>query len=212
MKTFIFDLDGTVVNTIDDIAYNINLMLGYYSFKQHKVEDVLKMVGNGARKLVERALPENARKDDFIDEALGVYQKYYDENLVVNSFVYDGMKEVLLKLKENGYALAVISNKDHRHVFEVVDKLLPEIFDVVKGYNGDFPHKPSPEVVLNVINTLGASKSDTYFVGDSKVDILTAENTGIKSVGVLWGFGGEKSFVECSPNFTISAPKQLLEL
>lgn len=212
MKNFIFDLDGTVVNTIDDIAYNINLMLGRYSFKQHTIEEVRGMVGNGARKLVERALPENARSEEFIKEALDVYQKFYDENLIVNTFVYDGMKDVLLKLKEKGCFLAVISNKDHRHVLEVVNKLLPDVFDVVKGYDGKYPHKPSPEVVLSVMESLEAAQDETCFVGDSKVDILTAENTGIKSVGVLWGFGGENSFYECCPDITIRTPKQLLEL
>lgn len=212
MKTFIFDLDGTVVNTIDDIAYNINLMLKSYSYEQHSTEEVLKMVGNGARKLVERSLPVEARSDERINQALEVYQKFYDENLIVNTCVYDGMKETLLKLKERGCSLAVISNKDHRHVYEVVDKLLPGVFDVVKGYDGNFPHKPSPEVVLNVLDVLKAKKSEACFVGDSKVDILTAENTGITSVGVLWGFGGENSFIECAPEFTISKPEQLLSL
>lgn len=212
MKTFIFDLDGTVVNTLDDIAYNINLMLEHYSFKPHSVEEIRVMVGNGARKLVERALPENKRSSSFIEEALKVYQKFYDNNIIVKTFVYDGMKDTLIKLKEKGCSLAIISNKDERHVTEVVDKLLPNVFDIVKGFDGAFPHKPAPDVVLNVINRLDSKLWETCFVGDSKVDILTAENTGIMSVGVLWGFGGERSFYECSPDVVITSPEELLKL
>lgn len=212
MKTFIFDLDGTVVNTLDDIAYNVNLMLDHFGFKQHSVEDIRMMVGNGARKLVTRALPEDKRYDDFVEQALDVYQKFYDNNLVLKTFIYEGLENVLIELKDRGCHLAVLSNKDHRHVVEVVNALLPNVFDIVKGFDGTYPHKPSPEAVLSIIKELNAELADVAFVGDSSVDIQTAKNTNVKAVGVAWGFWGEKSFDDCEPDVLIHTPEELLNV
>ena len=205
-------MDGTVVNTLDDIAYNINLMLSYYSFKTHTVEEIKGMIGNGAKKLVERALPKEKVNENFLDEALKTYQNFYDKNIVKDTFVYEGLENVLVSLKNSGVKLAVISNKDERHVTEVIDVLLPGIFDIVWGYNGRFPHKPDPSSVIAIIDIFGLTKEEVAFVGDSKVDILTAKNTGIKSVGVSWGFGGVHSFDECTPDIIIDLPQELLKI
>ena len=188
------------------------MMLKHYSFKTYTVDEIKPMIGNGAKKLVERAIPIEAANEKFIEEALSVYQNFYDKNIVRKTFVYEGLEKALISLKESGVKLAIISNKDERHVTEVISTLLPNVFDTVWGYTGRFPHKPDPSSVLAIIDSFELTRKEVGFVGDSKVDILTAKNAGIKAIGVSWGFGGIHSFDECIPDIIIDTPEKLLEV
>lgn len=212
MNTYIFDLDGTIVNTLDDITYSLNLMLNDYGLSKIDVEATRKYTGNGARKLVERVIPDKINDEKFISEALKCYQRHYDENTVINSYIYDGFEEVLRKLKCRGYNMAVISNKDDSQVKRIIDTLIPNVFDVVQGYTKKFPHKPSPESLDALISLFGVDKSEVVFVGDSSVDVLTAKNAGVFSVGVSWGFAGMDAFLVNCPDVIINHPKELLEI
>ncbi len=197
MKAYLFDLDGTVVNTLEDITCAVNLMLVEYSFPIFTLEEIRHKIGNGARKLVERALPENVRDDsEFVDRALKTYQNFYTEHCTDKVRVYDGLDKVLHDLKSQGKKLAIVTNKDHIHATVIADKLLPGVFDVVLGYNGEFPHKPDPASVLSILEKFGLDPADAAFVGDTWVDVETGRNAGMKSVGVEWGFSGLAAYDE----------------
>ena len=197
MKAYLFDLDGTVVNTLEDITCAVNLMLVEYSFPIFTLEEIRQKIGNGARKLVQRALPENVAEDDeFVDKALRTYQDFYTAHCTDKVSVYPGLEAVLRQMKNDGKKLAVVTNKDHMHATVITDKLLPGVFDVVLGYNGRFPHKPNPESVLSIIKDFGVAPEEAAFVGDTWVDVETGRNAGMKTVGVEWGFSGLASYDE----------------
>lgn len=197
MKAYLFDLDGTVVNTLEDITCAINLMLVEYKFPIFTLDEIRQKIGNGARKLVKRSLPENVANDDaFVDKALRTYQDFYTAHCTDKVSVYPGLEEVLRQMKKDGKKLAIVTNKDHMHATLITDKLLPGVFDVVLGYNGTFPHKPNPESVLSIIKDFGVSPEEATFVGDTWVDVETGRNAGMKTVGVEWGFSGLASYDE----------------
>jgi phosphoglycolate phosphatase len=214
MKAYIFDLDGTVVDTLEDITCAINLMLVEYGFPIFTVEEIRKKIGNGARKLVERSLPDNVRGDsEFIDRALKTYQDFYSAHCTDKVSVYTGLDKVLRKMHGDGKKLAIITNKDHIHATVIIDKLLPDVFDVVLGYNGDFPHKPNPESVFSVLEKLSVAPEDTAFIGDSWVDVETGRNAGLLSVGVDWGFLGLDSFDENhKPDIILTSAEDLYSI
>lgn len=211
-KAIVFDLDGTLVNTLDDIADSVNAALVYFGYPIHNVNDIRLMIGKGAKNLITRALPPDNRSDTEIEEILKYYREYYSKNLLVKTCVYDGVFEALNILSSRGVKLAVLSNKDDGQVKEIVSKLLPNTFEIISGYSPKFPHKPAPDSVLDIIDKLGISLSETAFVGDSSVDILTAKNAGILSAGVTWGFGGEQEFNENIPDVIVRSPIQLCKL
>lgn len=197
MKAYLFDLDGTVVNTLEDITCAVNLMLVEYSFPIFTLEEIRQKIGNGARKLVERSLPESVRDDaEFVDRALKTYQNFYTEHCTDKVCVYEGLERVLRELKASGKKLAIVTNKDHMHATVIIDKLLPGVFDVVLGYNGEFPHKPNPASVLSILEKFGVTPEEAAFVGDTWVDVETGRNAGMTTLGVEWGFSGLASYDE----------------
>lgn len=211
-KAYIFDLDGTLVNTLSDIASAVNEMLTHYGFDRHSDDEIRLMIGKGARNLITRALPEDRRNQEFVDEALEYYRGCYDRNTVVNSYVYEGLSQVVEALKSNGAKLAILSNKDDRHVKKIVEALLPDCFLFANGFSPLYPHKPAPDSVLAMISDMGVAKEEAAYVGDSAVDVQTARNAGIYSVGVTWGFGGVGSFSDCKPDVLVNTPEEILKI
>ncbi len=211
-KALIFDLDGTLVNTVSDIAGAVNAMLEHYGFPKHDDEAVQRMIGKGAKNLITQALPDKNRTPEFIDEALECYRSCYDRNLIVKTYVYEGLHEVLLTLKNDGVKMAVLSNKDDRHVKEIVKKLMPGFFISADGFSPLYPHKPAPDAVLAIMKKMGVTREETAFVGDSAVDVQTAKNVGMTSVGVSWGFGGAAAFSDNVPDIIVDLPSELLNL
>lgn len=211
-KALVFDLDGTLVNTLADIAASVNVALDFFNLPQHSEEAICKMIGKGAKNLIFNALPEEKRDDVFLEKVLAFYNDYYDKHLVVNTYVYPGMSEVLTELKKQGKALFILSNKNDRQVKEIAGTLLPDIFTSVNGFSPDFPHKPSPDALLDIIGRFGFAADDTMIIGDSAVDVQTAVNANIKSVGVTWGFGGKTSFERIHPDFVAEDSKQLYNI
>ncbi|MBE6701003.1 MAG: HAD family hydrolase [Ruminococcaceae bacterium] len=211
-KAVIFDLDGTLVNTLSDIAYAVNRTRLYYSLKEKTEEEIKVMIGNGARVLIKRAFSEENVTEDFIDEALAVYKNILDNNLTVRTKVYSGICETLKKLKDENVKIAILSNKDNSHVKGIVKELFPPVFDAVWGYSPTYPHKPDPASLHAIIKELGLSLNEVLYVGDMSVDVVTARNAGLTSVGVLWGYGGEEAFSENKPDFLIQTPEELLNI
>ncbi len=213
IKLIIFDLDGTLADTLDDIGDAVNEMLTDYSFPTLTRRDILANINRGARELIRLCLPEKARSsEDFITEALNVYKSYYNLRYCNKTSLYPGIKEALSALNEGGIKLAVLSNKQDEAVKLIIARLLPEIpFSCVLG-QGPFPTKPSPDAVNYIMNIAGASSEETAFVGDSHIDMFTAKNSGTLAVGVTWGYRSREVLTENGAQYLIDKTEDLVNI
>lgn len=211
-KLVIFDLDGTLLNTIDDIADNINKMLFKFGFPKRSIEELKQFVGNGARNLVKKSLP-NGVSDDKLEECLALYNDLYTKSGSPKTKLYDGMGEVLLALKERGYKLAILTNKPQPTTDEVYKKYLSEYnFDMVVGQTSGKKIKPDPETTFEIMKTLLCEKENTYFVGDGETDVQTSLNALVTGVAVLWGFRTKEQLLSAGAKVFVTEPKQLLSI
>ena len=190
IKSIIFDLDGTLLNTIEDLANACNYALTTLGYKTHEVEKYKTFVGNGRYKLVERMLPEDRRDMENIEKALKLFDTYYEKHMIDMTKPYDGIMEMLDSLINRGINIAVVSNKPHEFTTEVVKNYFGDRFKVVYGHKKNTKEKPDPWAVLEVIEEFNVNKDECLYIGDSEIDINTAKNAGVKSVGVEWGFRG----------------------
>lgn len=209
-KALIFDLDGTLVDTLSDIASAVNSMLSHYGFPLHQEDEIRKMIGKGAKNLISQALPSD--EIGMLDEALAYYRQCYDSNLVVKTHAYDGVLDVLHNFKEKGVKLAILSNKDDCHVKRITDALMPDLFVSANGFSPMFPHKPAPDSLFAIMDQMKVSSAETAYVGDSAVDVQTARNANVMAIGVTWGFGGEASFAMDAPDVLIRDPHEFFKL
>ena len=189
IKALIFDLDGTLADTIDDIGWAVNRMLEDYGFPMLRRADHLANINNGAFKLIQRSIPENYRVDeDFVRRCLRSYESYYSVHYDVETYAYNGVREALSALSRRGYLLSVLSNKQDAYVKNIVDKIFFDIPFVCAQGQTELPTKPDPTAPLLIAERMGLSPTEIAFVGDSQVDILTAKNAGMYPVGVSWGY------------------------
>ena len=212
IKAILFDLDGTLLNTIDDLANAVNYTLTTLNYPTFAVDEYKYKVGNGMRKLIERSLPENHKTDQEIDKALSVFMPYYNKHKMDKTAPYDGITELLEELKKRGIKTAVVTNKAHSAAKPLIDEVFPGLFDEVTGQKDGVPTKPNPIAVFNTVDALGVTADECLFVGDSGVDMQTAKNAGIFAVGVLWGFRKADELNQNGADAIISIPMQLLEL
>ncbi len=188
-KLVIFDLDGTLLNTIADLANSTNQALTYFGFPTHPVEAYRFFVGNGINKLFERALPETERSEENIRKIRSRFVPFYDEHNADFSTPYPGTQELLSSLQEKGVALAVASNKYQTATEKLIKHYFPTIhFVAVLGQREGIPVKPDPTIVNDILAISGISKEDTLYIGDSNVDMQTAHNAQVEAAGVAWGF------------------------
>ena len=185
IKTVIFDLDGTLLNTLEDLKEAANFALSEFGYPKRSLEEIRCFVGNGVRKLIERAVPEACEN---IDECLCVFKKNYSENMCNNTVPYNGTLKILKDLQDNGVKIGVVSNKFDSAVKELCKKYFGNLVDIAVGQSDDVPKKPAPEGVFKVMKELGAEKISTVYIGDSEVDVQTAKNSGLPCIGVTWGF------------------------
>ena len=210
-KAILFDLDGTLVNSIYDIAAAMNYALESLGQPTFSVEQYYKMVGNGMKNLCRRALAED--KQDLLEELLQRYNTRYLAHCCDETKVYDGVPALLRELKSRGYQLALITNKPAGQAKNVMETLLPDSdFDVVWGQQPPFAVKPDPAVYFHVCELLGVQPKDTLYCGDSDVDILFAHNAGAKGLGCLWGFRGEAELKAAGADLLAAQPKDILTL
>ncbi len=212
IKAVIFDLDGTLVNSLFDLATACDYALSQKGFPTHTVEEYKYFIGNGIPKLIERALPEVNRNAYIIEVVKEIFLKYYSVHFADKTVAYSGMKETVTELKDRGLKLAVVTNKADNMAKSVVKAVYGDIFDIVVGLNDKFPAKPNAESTLDTLNKLSVTTNECVFVGDSAVDMQTANNAGIKSVGVLWGFRDREELVENGATYIIEKPQELLEI
>lgn len=183
----IFDLDGTLLNTIDDLADAGNHVCAAHGWPTHTVDQFKRMVGNGMPNLVSRFTPEGLSEEELAG-VLAEFSAYYGEHKEDKTAPYPGMPEALAALKEQGIHLAVLSNKAHALAGPVVEHYFPGVFDDIQGALPDAPLKPDPTLLHALMEKIGAKPETTLFVGDSDVDVLTGKNGGLTVCGVLWGF------------------------
>lgn len=185
IKTVIFDLDGTLLNTLEDLKDAANFALSEFGYPKRSLEEIRCFVGNGVRKLIERAVPEACEN---IDECLCIFKKNYSENMCNNTVPYNGILKILKDLQDNGVKIGVVSNKFDSAVKELCKKYFGNLVDIAVGQSDDVSKKPAPEGVFKVMKELGADKNSTVYIGDSEVDVQTAKNSGLPCIGVTWGF------------------------
>ena len=190
IKALIFDLDGTLADTIPAIAEAINMTMRELSLPTHTEDEVKSFIGKGPRHLVSESLPKDKRDADacLVDRALAIYNYKYSQTYLHTDRLYDGIEEALITLSKH-YKIAVLSNKQDEYVKALVKQLLPQgIYQIACGSIDCIPAKPSPELALTVIKELGVAPHECVMIGDSDVDILTAKNAGLHILAVAWGY------------------------
>lgn len=201
-KLFIFDLDGTLLDTVRDLGKSCNYILEQEGYPLHAIEEYYAFVGNGIAKLIERALPKESATECEVARLLPMFRAYYDVHKADDTCPYDGIPQLLDVLQQRGALLAVASNKYQKATEELVAKFFPQInFAVVLGQRDGVPVKPHPAIVEDIISATGINnKEDIMYIGDSLVDMNTARNAGVESVAVTWGFCTKEKLVEFVPD------------
>lgn len=208
----IFDLDGTLLNTLLSLTNCYNRVLAQQGFPQHPEDSYRHFIGDGARKCVERCLPANARTESVIQTTLALQQQDYADHWSRDVSIYQGIGELLDKLSERKIKLAVLSNKDHEFTLQCVSHFFPGTkFDVVQGYSSSVPHKPDPRGALSIAAQLNLEPDNIVFLGDTAMDIQTANTCGMISVGVLWGFRDAEELTTAGARHLIQHPSELLK-
>ncbi len=211
IKGLIFDLDGTLLNTINDIGQSVNEMLEDYGYKTHSMDEYRLMVGHGFKDLIYKALPSGTSEQKQL-EGLEKFLYYYNLNYLNSSHPYEGIKELLENLQTSGFLLGVNSNKREDYTISLLDVYLKEIsFKKVVGQK-DQPKKPDPLGARQIMEAMGLKEDEVVYVGDSKTDILTAKNANMTSIGVLWGFRGEKELVASGADYLAAKPSDILDI
>ena len=211
-STYIFDLDGTLLDTLGDLAASVNYALRTHGMPEHSIDDVRRFVGNGVRKLMERAIPDGEANPQF-EATFATFRQYYMQHSLDTTCPYEGIPETLSALKAKGCRLAVVSNKMMAATQELCRHFFPDTIEVAIGENeaAGIRKKPAPDTVIASLRQLGVDKQNAVYVGDSDVDIQTAANAGLPCISVLWGFR-DRAFLKANGAKTfISAPSELLQ-
>ncbi len=210
IKALLFDLDGTLVNSLEDLKNSTNFALQKKGFSVHETECYKYFVGDGMAKLIERALPENRRDKETIETTLKIFLEHYSQHYVDETVPYDGILELLQKLSD--FKLAIISNKNQEMATVVVGKLLGDKFQIVCGKRENYPTKPDPKLTLEIMWELGVKPEECVFIGDSGMDMAVAKNAGCIALGVLWGFRKEEELRENGADYIVSSPSEILDV
>ena len=208
----IFDLDGTLLNTIEDLADASNWVCRNHGWPTHSVEEYKYFVGNGMTQLVLRFSPPEWHSPEGLAIILREFMTYYDAHKADKTAAYAGMPEAVARMKEAGVSLAVLSNKADQMAGPVVEHYYPGLFPLVQGALDGVPTKPDPTLLHKLMGRMGATKADTLFVGDSNVDIKTAKNGGLTSCGVLWGFRTRAELEEEGASIIVETPRELVQV
>ena len=209
MKLAIFDLDGTLVNSLADIAEATNFTMRELGLPEHELPKFNYMVGDGLRMLIERALPDD--KQNLYDKAVELYNGYYGTHYTVKTTVYDGVMEMLDGLRGRGVILAAASNKTDFFTTDVISHYFgDDRFEMVLGKSKGRPVKPDPAILYEILDKLHADKDDCFMIGDTSIDIETGKNAGIKTIGCLWGFRTREELEKAGADFIAEKPSDIL--
>ena len=213
MKACIFDLDGTLTNTLESMTYSVNLTLEEMGLSKITKDQCRLFVGNGARVLIEKSLKAAGDTDaSRIEEGMEIYGRIFDRNCTYHVTPYKGIPEMLKALKDKGIHLAVLSNKPDRQTVKVVKAIFgEELFDYAQGQKEGIRRKPEPDGVWYLMEQMHVSKEECLYIGDSEVDAATGRNAGLKTIGVLWGFRDRKTLETAGVDDLIDRPDELLQ-
>lgn len=212
-KAVLFDLDGTLVDSIGDLTYCANFVLEKNQLPTHSLETIKSFVGEGVRLLVKRFLPESHQDDATVDQILEEFRECYSKNYANQTAPYNGIKEMLEGVAKKGYKLAVFSNKPHDLTEGCVKELLGEWqFDFVLGSTEEIPRKPDPAGALHVAKQMGVQPQECAFLGDSSTDMITATRAGMFPIGALWGYRSKKVLEENGAKALIENPQEILSI
>ncbi len=215
-KLIIFDLDGTLLNSVEDLGRAVNHALQLRGLVTHTMGEYRYFVGNGVRKLIERALRASLGHDadtKLQEEVLADFMPYYIEHKCDYTRPYDGIPELLQALEKHGVKIAVASNKFIEGTQALVKNFFPDVtFTSVLGQREGVPVKPNPQIVYDILSEAGVTASEALYVGDTGIDMQTARNAGVESIGVLWGFRTKDELIENGAVHIISKPSEILNL
>ena len=209
-KTYIFDLDGTLLNTLVDLAASTNYALRQYGMPEHTIDDVRRFVGNGVGKLIERAIPEGLANPQY-EDVLATFRKHYMLHSLDTTAPYPGIESLLHSLRSHGCNVAVVSNKFYNATVELCRHFFADTVEVAIGERENIRRKPAPDTVFEAMRQLGVSGEDTVYVGDSDVDVATARNSGIPCISVLWGFRDRDFLIEHGATTFVNTPEDILK-
>ncbi|MBE6708787.1 MAG: HAD family hydrolase [Ruminococcaceae bacterium] len=213
IKAVIFDLDGTLADTLEDLMTAMNGMLRHFGWPERTLEELRSFINRGARVFVARSMPEgswNNMNDPVVDEAIEVYNGCYDLCFNDKTAPFPGVPEAVARLKDAGLGLGVLSNKQDFFVKPMSEKLFPGTFDVIRG-QGEYPEKPEPTSAVVTARELGAEPDECVFVGDSDIDMKTAVNAGMYPIGVAWGYREPELLLEAGAAYIADTPEDLAE-
>lgn len=209
INTVIFDMDGTVLNTLDDLTDSVNYVLDKFDLPKRSKDEYRKFFGNGIKFALRCAVPSEV-SDDKIEEMLPIFREHYDVHCLDKTKPYDGILELMKELKSKGYKLAIVSNKIDSAVKELNERFFSEYVSVAIGEKAGINRKPAPDTVFAALDELGASKEEAVYVGDSEVDFQTAQNSGLPCVSVLWGFRDKDFLIENGATTFAETPGDVL--
>ncbi len=210
IKALVWDLDGTLLNTIDDLADSVNFALLKYGLPSKSVSEVKKAVGNGVNKLIERCL-ETGKDNLHFTQVLENFKEHYSRNSAVKTAPYLEICEILKELKTRGYKLAVVSNKFENAVVDLCKKYFSNTFDVIIGETPQIKRKPAPDMLFEAIKLLKVKREEIYFIGDSEVDLQTAKNADVKCLSALWGFRSKEILLANGGKYLLNTPKEIFD-
>ena len=205
-KTYLFDMDGTLLDTLDDLTAAVNHTMAQYGYPRRTREEVRQGLGNGAVKLIAALLPEGEDTPDF-DAIMRDYKAWYQAHTCVLTRPYPGVPELLARLTRQGCRVAIVSNKPHGAACELAEKFFPGV--PTFGESPATPRKPAPDMVFHALTALGAEKDTAVYVGDSEVDVQTARNAGLPLIAVSWGFRGRKALAEAGAATIVDAAAEI---
>lgn len=210
-STYIFDLDGTLLDTLGDLTASVNYAMRTHGMPEHSIDDVRRFVGNGVRKLMERAIPQGTGNPLF-EETFATFRQYYMAHSLDTTKPYEGIPETLVELQKRGCRLAVVSNKMMAATQELIRHFFPGTIEVAIGEHEaeGIRKKPAPDTVLAALRQLGVGKEGAVYVGDSDVDIMTARNSGLPCISVLWGFRDRDFLIQHGAETFVSVPSELI--
>lgn len=210
-KAIIFDLDGTLTDTLYDLRESTNYALRQMGWRERSVDEIRRFVGNGVRRLIEQAVPEHTDELEFM-ECFEIFREHYVEHCQDHTDLYPGIRELLLELKKRGYKMAIVSNKLQAGVAELQDSFFKNVIDIAIGEQDGFRRKPFPDMVNLALERLGVSRDEAIYVGDSEVDMATARNAGLPCISVLWGFRDQEYLMAIGAFQMVKKPAEILDL
>ena len=207
--TYIFDLDGTLLSTLNDLATSTNYALRWAGMPERTIEEIRMFVGNGVKLLMERAIPNGINNPKF-EETYAKFREHYLEHNLDTTCPYEGIPELLRELKRRGKKLAIVSNKFYAATQDLAKHFFPDTIEVAIGERETIRKKPAPDTVLEALRQLGASKEGAVYIGDSDVDIITAKNCGLPCISVLWGFRDKDFLIQHGGTIFVNKPSEIL--